>query len=61
MTRPILISAVLTGVFCAGFAFGIDWLTDMLERANVIVLSFLSGFMGSLFASFVMGRRRDDT
>lgn len=61
MTRPILISAVLTGMFCAGFAFGIDWLTDMLERANVIVLSFLSGFMGSLFASFVMGRRRDDT
>ena len=52
--RPILFSAVLTGIFCACFAFGIDWLTDMLARGQVIGVSFLSGFLGSLFASTVL-------
>ena len=56
MIRPILLSAVLTGIFCACFAVGIDWLTDMLQRGQVIGLSFASGFLGSLFASAVMRR-----
>ncbi|MEL7344959.1 MAG: hypothetical protein AAFN59_08865 [Pseudomonadota bacterium] len=58
MTRSILIAAALTGLFCAAFAMGIDWLTDMLQRGQVFGISFLSGFLGSLFASFVLGRRR---
>ncbi|MEO0916577.1 MAG: hypothetical protein AAFY31_06290 [Pseudomonadota bacterium] len=56
MTRPILLSAVVTGIFCACFAVGIDWLTDMLQRGQVAGISFASGFLGSLFASFVLGR-----
>lgn len=57
MIRPILLSAVLTGIFCACFAVGVDWLTDMLERGQVVGVSFASGFLGSLFASFVMYRK----
>ncbi len=54
MIRPILLSAVLTGIFCACFAVGIDWLTDMLQRGQIIGISFVSGFLGSLFASTVL-------
>jgi len=53
----LLIRAGLTGLFCAGFAFGIDWLTDMLAQGQVIALSFASGALGSLFASLVLRRR----
>ena len=56
MIRPILLTAVLTGVFCAVFAVGIDWLTDMLEAGQVVAISFSSGFLGSLFAQTVLGR-----
>lgn len=56
MIRPILISAVLTGVFCAGFAVLIDVATDMLMRQQLIAVSFLSGFLGSVFAQTVLGR-----
>ena len=58
MSRAIWISAFLTGTFCGGFALGVDYLTDMLDRTNILVISFVSGFLGSLFASFVMGRSR---
>lgn len=37
MIRPILLSAALTGAFCAAFAVGIDYLTDMLERNQASV------------------------
>ena len=56
MTRAILMSALLTGVFCAGFAVFIDTLTDMLARNQVIIVSFISGFLGSIFARLVLGR-----
>ncbi|MEL7152093.1 MAG: hypothetical protein AAGK71_15245 [Pseudomonadota bacterium] len=58
MIRPILLSAALTGLFCACFAVGVDWLTDMLARGQLIGVSFASGFLGSLFASLVMRRGR---
>ena len=60
MPRPILLTAALTGAFCAVFAVGIDYLTDMLERNQVIGVSFVSGFLGSLFAQTVLGRWRSD-
>ena len=59
MIRPILLTAVLTGVFCAAFAVGIDLLTDMLERRQVLGVSFVSGFLGSVFAQTVLGRWRE--
>ena len=59
MIRPIFLSALLTGIFCACFAVGVDWLTDMLQRGQVAGISFASGFLGSLFASLVMFRGRN--
>jgi hypothetical protein len=56
MIRPIILSAVLTGVFCSGFAVLIDLATDMLARQQLIIVSFSSGFLGSLFAQTVLTR-----
>ena len=57
MIRPFLMSAFLTGCFCGVFAVGIDWVTDMVGRGSILLISFTSGFLGSLFASFVMRRQ----
>lgn len=54
MMRPVLLTALLTGLFCAGFASFIDWATDMLEAGQIIAISFVSGFLGSLFAQTVL-------
>ncbi|KMK67629.1 hypothetical protein [Puniceibacterium sp. IMCC21224] len=54
---PILISALLTGVFCAGFAAVVSTFTGMLGLGTVMLVSFASGFSGSLFAQFVMRER----
>lgn len=59
MLRQILTIAVLTGVFCSGLAIAIDLLTDMLDRTNLVIASFSSGFLGSLFAQTVLGRWRE--
>lgn len=58
MTRNVLLQAGLTGVFCAAFAVGVDLLTNMLEQGQVILVSFTSGFLGSLFARFVLRRKQ---
>lgn len=58
MIRPLLFTACLTGLFCAGFAMFIDYATDMLERNQVLVVSFISGFLGSVFAQTVLARWR---
>ena len=60
MARSILMTAALTGAFCATFAVFIDWATDMLMQNQVIVISFVSGALGSLFAQTVLGRWRGD-
>lgn len=54
MIKPIVISACLTGLFCAGFAVVIDWATDMLQRNQVLIVSFISGFLGSVFAQTIL-------
>ncbi|MEM9709688.1 MAG: hypothetical protein AAF871_12965 [Pseudomonadota bacterium] len=54
MIRPLLLSACLTGIFCAGFATVIDTATDMLGSGEIIVVSFISGFLGSIFAQTVL-------
>jgi hypothetical protein len=56
MLRAIILSAVLTGTFCAGFAVLIDLATDMLARQQLIIVSFSSGFLGSVFAQTVLNR-----
>ena len=59
MIRQVLLTAALTGVFCSGFAAFIDWATDMLMRNQILLISFASGFLGSLFAQTVLGRWRE--
>ena len=59
MIRPILLTAVLTGFFCSVFAVFIDWATDMLMQNQIIAISFISGFLGSIFAQTVLGRWRE--
>lgn len=53
----MLLSALMTGVFCAGFAAVVDAITDALTMWQVIGIALLSGFCGSIFASVVLGRR----
>ena len=54
MIKSLLVSAGLTGVFCAGFAGVIDLSTNMLETQSVIMLAFISGFLGSIFSQTVL-------
>lgn len=58
MTKTILISAGLTGLFCAVFAVFVQTATNMLGIGQVAGVSFISGFLGSLFARFVMGVKK---
>ena len=58
MTRSILMAALTTGGFCAVFAVGVSQITQMLAIWQVAGVSALSGFLGSLFASFVLRRQR---
>jgi len=53
-----LISALLTGVFCAGFALVVDAVVSMVSTYQVAILASVSGFLGSLFAQTVLGRRK---
>lgn len=61
MIRPILFSAVLTGIFCAGFAAVSMVVTDslMLTTLGVSGVSFTSGFLGSIFAQTVLSRWKE--
>ena len=58
MAKLILSTALLTGLFCAGFALAVDWLTAMLDRGWVAGVSFVSGFLGSLVGQAITGRWR---
>ncbi len=61
MTRPVLLSALLTGCFCAVFA-GVSMVVThslMLTLIGVSGVSFVSGFLGSVFASTVLRRRKE--
>lgn len=51
-----LLRASLTGAFCLVFALVIERVSDLLSLVPVILLSFTSGFLGSLFASFMLRR-----
>lgn len=56
--RSILVTAMTTGVFCAGFAMVVDAATDMLNSYQVAVMGAISGFLGSLFANLIWRRRK---
>ena len=54
--RGVLLTALTTGLFCAGFATIVDAATNMLDGYQVAVFGAISGFLGSLFASLVWKR-----
>lgn len=55
--KLLILPAVLTGVFCAIFATAVDLVTDVLNMWMFLVVSFVSGFLGNLFAQIVTGKR----
>ena len=58
--RPLLATAALTGLFCAGFALVVDAVSAMFDTVGVAGISFASGFLGSLVAQTIMrGTGRD--
>jgi mannitol-specific phosphotransferase system IIBC component len=58
MTKQAILAASMTGAFCAVFAFVIAAFGMLFASWPGAILAFLSGFCGSLFASFVLGRRQ---
>lgn len=56
--QAALITSVLTGVFCAVFAVGVNFVTSALSLLGVVGVAFASGFCGSLFAQLVLGRTK---
>ncbi len=56
MGKLLLLPALLTGVFCAGFAMVVDVVLGMRGLATVVGISFVSGFLGNCFAQIVLGR-----
>ena len=59
MGRTILLTAALTGAFCAVFALAVEWITDLFGLWQLALVSFVSGSLGSLFAQTVLGRWRE--
>ena len=58
LTRTVFTRAVLTGAFCSVFAIAVDALMDQLSMVQVMLAAAISGFLGSLFAHFVLSRAR---
>jgi hypothetical protein len=57
MLTKALVPALLTGAFCAGFAVLVSSFGMLFAFLPVIAISFVSGFLGSLFATYVTKRR----
>lgn len=54
-----LIPAMLTGAFCVVFAWVLSWLSTVVGLPAILGMSFISGFLGSLFAWSVWRRPRE--
>jgi len=54
MIRPVFLTAALTGAFCAVFAVVVEVVTDLFGLWQLVLASFLSGALGSLFAQTVI-------
>ncbi|QFS82800.1 hypothetical protein FIU97_08305 [Roseivivax sp. THAF40] len=58
MMKLALLPAVLTGAFCVIFSIVVNALAGALDMALFLGVSFVSGFLGNLFAQAVTGGRR---
>jgi hypothetical protein len=54
--KPILLTASVAGVFCAGFALVVNTVTEALNVAQVLALAGISGFLGSLVGQILCRR-----
>ena len=54
----ILLSALLTGAFCAVFAVGVDTILPEVMGYEVAMIAMISGFCGSIFAQLVLRWRQ---
>jgi cell division GTPase FtsZ len=52
--KMILLVASLTGLFCVGFAFVVSEVVRQFGALPIAVVSFTSGFLGSLCAQTVV-------
>ena len=59
MAKTIAITSVLTGLFCAVFAFVVETVTELFGLWQLLLVSFISGSLGSLFAQTVVGHWRN--
>lgn len=53
MSKIALLSAVITGVFCAVFAMLVTTLGMLISLVPGVLIAFVSGFRGSLFDGYV--------
>ena len=58
MTKSALLPAFLTGAFCAVFAVVVGSISMIVSVVPGILIAFVSGFLGSLFATYVLKRDR---
>ena len=52
--RTLLSLAALTGLFCTVFAIFMSWATMYFGLGQIVGISFVSGFLGSLFSNFIV-------
>ncbi len=50
MLKTLLTTSILTGIFCAGFSVMVSQVAVQLSMTAVVVISFISGFLGSTIA-----------
>lgn len=58
VTKTLISTAILTGLFCAIFSLMVSLVAVQLSMVAVLLVSFVSGFLGSTVAQLVQ-RWRD--
>ena len=65
MLKTLLTTSVLTGLFCAIFSLFVSLVAVKLSMVAVIIVSFVSGFLGSTVAQLVQrwrdARKQEET
>ena len=56
MNKSAILAAVLTGSFCAVFAVVVSSIGMLVSIVPGLIIAFISGFLGSLFATFIIKR-----
>lgn len=57
MGRSALLPAVITGSFCAVFAVVVSSIGMIVSIVPGLLIAFISGFLGSLFATYVLKKK----